>query len=130
VTTAERAQIARTFLGTSQLDGLEAICRLWPHGPVDPDFHRPLHSAAPALLLSGSNDPITPPRYAAQAGRGFEHSVNLVLRGFGHGQLTDPCMAGVMARFVSRATVDGLDTSCTRHLEPTPFFLTRNGPAP
>ena len=130
VTAAERAQIAKTFLGTSQLDGLEAICRIWPRGPVDPDFHQPLHSSAPALLLSGSNDPITPPRYAAQASRGFEHSVNLVLRGFGHGQLTDPCMAGVMARFVGRATVTGLDTSCTRHLEPTPFFLTRNGPAP
>ena len=130
VTEAERAQLAKTFLGTSQLDGLEAICRIWPHGPVDPDFHQPLHSRAPALLLSGSNDPITPPRYAAEASRGFEHSLSLVVRGFGHGQLTDPCMAGVMARFVGRATVAGLDTSCTRHLEPTPFFLTRNGPAP
>lgn len=130
VTAAERAQIAKTFLGTSQLDGLEAICGIWPHGPVDPDFHQPLHSTVPALLLSGSNDPITPPRYAARASRGFEHSISLVLRGFGHGQLTDPCMAGVMARFVGRATVAGLDTTCTRHLEPTPFFLTRNGPAP
>ena len=131
VTAAERDQLAKTFLGTSQLDGLEAICRIWPHGPVDPDFHQPLqHSTIPALLLSGSNDPITPPRYAAQASRGFEHSVSLVLRGFGHGQLTDPCMAGVMARFVSRAAVAGLDASCTRHLEPTPFFLTKNGPAP
>jgi pimeloyl-ACP methyl ester carboxylesterase len=130
VTEAERAQLAKTFLGTSQLDGLQAICRIWPHGPVDPDFHQPLHSSAPALLLSGSNDPITPPRYAAEASRGFEHSLSLVVRGFGHGQLTDPCMAGVMARFVDRATVTGLDASCTRHLEPTPFFLTRNGPAP
>jgi pimeloyl-ACP methyl ester carboxylesterase len=126
----ERALLAKTFLGTSQLDGLEAICKIWPHGPVDSDFHQALHSAVPALLLSGSNDPITPPRYAAQASRGFTHSLSLVIAGFGHGQLTDPCMAGVMARFVRSASVAGLDTTCTRHLSPLPFFLTRNGPTP
>lgn len=126
----QRAELAQTFLGTSQLDGLEAICGVWPRGPVDPDFHQPLHSGVPALLLSGSNDPITPPRYAAQASRGFTHGLDLVVRGFGHGQLTDPCVAGVMAQFVQHASVTGLDTACTRNLAPMPFFLTRNGPAP
>lgn len=126
----ERADLARTFLGTSQLDGLEALCRIWPRGPVDSDFHQPLHSQVPALLLSGSNDPITPPRYAAQASRGLAGSLSLVIPGFGHGQLTDPCMADIMAQFVRRASAAGLDTACTRNLTPMPFFLTRNGPAP
>ncbi len=126
----QRAALANTFLGTSQLDGLEAICGVWPRGPVDPDFHQPLHADVPALLLSGSNDPITPPRYAAEAARGFAHSLSLVVAGFAHGQLTDPCMAGVMAQFVRRASVAGLDTGCTRNLAPMPFFLTRNGPTP
>ncbi|MDE2052922.1 MAG: alpha/beta hydrolase, partial [Gammaproteobacteria bacterium] len=126
----ERAQLAGSFLGTSQLDGLEAVCGIWPRGPVDSDFHQPLHSDVPALLLSGSNDPITPPRYAAQAARGFVRSLSLVVAGFGHGQLTDPCMAGVMAQFVRRASPSGLDTACTRNLSPMPFFLTRNGPTP
>ena len=130
VDAVERAELARTFLGTSQLDGLEAVCRIWPHGPVDPDFHQPLHSQVPALLLSGGNDPITPPRDATLASRGFTQSLSLVIPGFGHGQLTDPCMARVMAQFVRRASVAGLDTACTRKLSPMPFFLTRNGPAP
>ena len=130
VNAEERAELAKTFLGTSQVDGLEAVCKVWPHGPVDPDFHRPLHSDVPALLLSGGNDPITPPRYATQASRGFAHSLSLVVPGFGHGQLTDPCMAAVMAQFVRLASVSGLDTGCIRHLAPMPFFLTRNGPAP
>jgi pimeloyl-ACP methyl ester carboxylesterase len=130
ISAAERADLANTFLGTSQLDGLQAICGVWPRGPMDADFHQPLHSEAPALLLSGGDDPITPPRYAAQAARGFSHSLSLIVPGFGHGQLTDPCMAGVMAQFVRRASVAGLDTTCTRHLSPMPFFLTRNGPTP
>lgn len=126
----QRAELANTFLGTSQLDGLRAVCSIWPRGPVDPDFHQPLHSDVPALLLSGGNDPITPPRYAAQAAHGFTHVLSLVVPGFGHGQLTDPCMAGVMAQFVARASVSGLDTACIRNLSPMPFFLTRNGPTP
>ena len=130
VDSKQRAELAGTFLGASQLDGLEAVCRIWPRGPVDPDFHQPLHSQVPALLLSGGDDPITPPRYAALASRGFAHSLSLVIPGFGHGQLTDPCVARVMAQFVRRASVAGLDTACTRDLSPMPFFLTRNGPAP
>ena len=126
----QRAELAKTFLGTSQLDGLQAICALWPRGPVAPDLHQPLHSDIPALLLSGGNDPITPPRYAAEAARGLTHSLSVVVPGFGHGQLTDPCVAGVMAQFVRRASVSGLDTACTRNLSPMPFFLTRNGPTP
>jgi pimeloyl-ACP methyl ester carboxylesterase len=126
----ERAELAKTFLGTSQLDGLQAICRIWPRGPVDSDFHQPLHTNVPALLLSGGNDPITPPRYAAQAIGGFAHGLSLVVPGFGHGQLTDPCMARVMAQFVGRTSVSHLDTACTRRLSPMPFFLTQNGPTP
>ncbi len=107
VDAAERAELARTFLGTSQLDGLQAICRVWPRGPVDADFHQPLHADVPALLLSGGNDPITPPRYAAQAAAASPTASAWWSPGFGHGQLTDPCMAGVMAQFVSRASVSG-----------------------
>ncbi len=130
VTRPERARLAHTFLGTSQLDALRAICSVWPRGPVDPAFHAPLHSDVPALLLSGSDDPITPPRYAAEASRGFAHSLSLVVQGFGHGQLTDPCVPQIMARFVARGSVTGLDAACIRRLAPTPFFVTRNGPAP
>lgn len=130
VSSVERARLAHTFLGTSQLDALSEICRLWPRGPVDPEFHAPLRSDVPALLLSGSDDPITPPRYAAEASRGFAHSLSLVIRGFGHGQLTDPCVPQIMARFIARGSVAGLATACVHKLVPMPFFLTRNGPSP
>ena len=130
ITAAQRARMRHTFLGTAPIDDLEEVCRLWPHGPVGPDFHAPLHSTVPALLLSGSDDPITPPRYAAEAARGFTHGLSLVIAGFGHGQLLDPCMDKVMAQFVRRASVAGLDTACLRNLRPMPFFLTPNGPGP
>jgi pimeloyl-ACP methyl ester carboxylesterase len=126
----DRKRLAATYLGTAQLDGLATVCSLWPRGPVDADLHAPLVSAVPALLLSGSDDPVTPPAYAAQAARAFPHSVSLVMQGFGHGQLTVPCMDRVMAQFVAQGAVLGLDTGCTRAARPMPFFTSVNGPPP
>jgi pimeloyl-ACP methyl ester carboxylesterase len=126
----DRAQLAATYMGTAQLDGLLAVCRLWPRGPVDADLHSPLLSDVPALLLSGGNDPVTPPAYARQAARAFRHRLLIVLEGFGHGQLTAPCIDRVMARFVELGSADGVDVSCIRAARPMPFFTSVNGPPP
>jgi pimeloyl-ACP methyl ester carboxylesterase len=128
--TIDRAALAATFLGLAQLDGLEAVCRVWPRGALDPDLHAPLTSAVPALLLSGSDDPVTPPRYAFEALRGFRNGVALTLAGFGHGQLTAPCVDRLLAEFLERGSARGLDTGCTRAARPMPFFTSLNGPAP
>ena len=130
VTAEQRAQMHATFLGTAPLEELEAVCKLWPHGPVAADFHAPLRSDVPTLLLSGGDDPITPPAYAAQAAEDLTQSLSLVIPGFGHGQLMDPCMDRVLAQFVQRASVAQLDAACTRALKPMPFFVTLNGPPP
>ena len=130
VSARQRAEMRRTFLGTAPLRDLQTVCGLWPRGPVAADFHAPLRSDVPVLLLSGGDDPITPPRDAAEAARGYPNSLSLVIPGMGHGQLLDPCIDRLMARFIDRASVAGLDTACTRRLRPTPFFLTLNGPGP
>jgi pimeloyl-ACP methyl ester carboxylesterase len=126
----DRAELEKTYLGTAQLDGLHSICSVWPRGPIDPDFHAPLHTDVPVLLLSGSDDPVTPPGDAEVARRAFTHSVHVVLKGFGHGQLTAPCADGVMANFMSRGVVEGLDVSCVQNDRPLSFFVTLGGPSP
>jgi pimeloyl-ACP methyl ester carboxylesterase len=123
-----RLALATTYLGTSQLDALETICHLWPHGPVDADLHAPLSSPVPALLLSGSDDPVTSPAYASEALRSYAHGVSVVLKGFGHGQLTAPCMDAVMAQFIARQGPP--DVRCTANAQPLPFFTSLNGPPP
>jgi hypothetical protein len=82
------------------------------------------------LLLSGSDDPVTPPAYADEARRGLSNSLSVVLQDFGHGQLAAPCMDRVMEEFIDKASVTGLDVSCTRHDKPMPFFISLNGPPP
>jgi pimeloyl-ACP methyl ester carboxylesterase len=124
-----RDELEKTYLGTTQLDGLRNICAAWPHGPVDSDFHEPLKTDSPVLLLSGSDDPVTPPAQADQARRAFTHNLHVVLKGFGHGQLTAPCVDRLMARFINLG-LDGLDVTCTREDKPLPFFTSLSGPQP
>ena len=126
----DRARLAATYLGTRQLDGLQSVCRVWPRGPVDEDLHAPLHSEVPALLLSGSDDPVTPPAYADEAAGAFTHHLEVVLEGFGHGQLTAPCVDRLMAQFIARAAVEGLDAGCAKEARPLAFFTSLNGPPP
>jgi pimeloyl-ACP methyl ester carboxylesterase len=126
----DRARLAHTFLGTTQVDALQSLCESWPRGPIDADLHAPLHSDVPVLLLSGGNDPVTPPAYAEQTRAGLTQSLHVVLKGQGHGQLVAPCVDRVMAQFVELATVSGLDVSCTEQAKPMPFFLSAAGPSP
>src|SRR4029450_4079706 len=112
------------------VDALQSLCSGWPRGPLDPDLHAALNSNVPVLLLSGGNDPVTPKTGAEAARVGLKHSMHVVLEGQGHGQLGAPCMDRVMAQFIERGAVEGLDVSCTKNAKAMPFFLSPAGPTP
>jgi len=126
----DRAALEQTYLGTTQIDALEIICRVWPRGIMDPDFHEPMHSSVPALLLSGGNDPATPKENAVEAARGFSDRAHVIVPEQGHGQLTTPCVDDIMARFITAGTAKNLDISCVTEDRPAPFFTSLAGPAP
>src|SRR3546814_11882831 len=71
-------------LGNSLVAGLVEQCDVWPKGKRPEDFHRPLASDVPALLLSGELDPFTPPAYAPRVVRTPPTARPPVLRGTGH----------------------------------------------
>jgi pimeloyl-ACP methyl ester carboxylesterase len=129
----DRERVAQSFLGSSQLDALQALCDGWPRGPVDADLHAPLASDVPTLLLSGDSDPVTPAAFAEEAARGLTAAQLIVLPGQGHGQLMQPCVDRLMAAFLNEAMPGkkpAIDTSCLRGVAPAPFFLSLNGPGP
>jgi pimeloyl-ACP methyl ester carboxylesterase len=126
----DRAALDRTFMGTKLFDGLQAMCRIWPRGPVDADFKSPLSSQVPALLLSGELDPVTPPAWAAKAAKGFADHQHVVVAGQGHGQLVSGCVQGIMRRFVDAGTARSLDTRCIADIKDVPLFTSFGGPEP
>ena len=126
----DRDALASSYIGPMQLEALIAICSVWPAGPIDPDFKQPLNTRAPVLMLSGSADPITPPRYADMAAIGLERAWLLTMPDQGHGQLGVGCTPRLIERFVSNAGLDDIDTACRERSFVMPFFLDFSGPAP
>jgi pimeloyl-ACP methyl ester carboxylesterase len=123
-------QLAKTYLGTAFMSGMRAVCAEWPRGPVDADFGAPLQSSVPTLILSGSNDPVTPQRYAEQIMKGLRNGKHLVAAGQGHGQLATGCMPRLTAAFIAAGSVNAIDAACVRDIRPTPFMLSRTAPSP
>jgi pimeloyl-ACP methyl ester carboxylesterase len=126
----DRETLEATAIGALMLDGMTAICEVWPHGPVDEEFSKPLDSTVPALLLSGEFDPATPASYGEMAAEGFRNGLHLVLPGQGHGQLHLPCVQKLLRQFVDAGSARGLDTACVETIRPAPFFLSFSGSAP
>ncbi len=94
-------------MGAMQLEALEAICSVWPAGPVDAAFKEPLSTDLPVLLLSGDADPITPPRYADMAAVDLSNARHLVGEQQGHGQIAVGCTRRLVADFVDAADAGG-----------------------
>ncbi|MCK5326557.1 MAG: alpha/beta fold hydrolase [Woeseiaceae bacterium] len=124
------AALEASYIGIVQLEVLQAICSLWPAGPIDDDLREPLATDIPVLLLSGEADPITPPRYATLAMVGLEHARHLIGEQQGHGQAGVGCMPRLIGQFVNAASPDDLDATCLERSFPMPFFLDFAGPAP
>ena len=125
-----RRQEQDTYLGASTMDTLLRTCKLWPRGVMDPDFKKPVVSDKPVLLLSGEDDPVTPPANAARAARTLSNSLSLVDPGQGHGNLFRGCVPRIATDFVAAGSVKGLETSCIKDMKPLPFFISFSGPSP
>jgi pimeloyl-ACP methyl ester carboxylesterase len=126
----DRGKLEATYLGTEQIDALREVCSYWPRGPLDADFRAPLKSDVPVLLLSGGDDPVTPPAYAERAMQQLARARHLLLPSQGHGQIGATCMDRVVARFIADLDPKGLDARCLAAVRPPPFFTTLSGAAP
>ncbi len=67
--------------------GIVEACRWWNVKSAGLRESMPVHSAIPALLLAGTDDPVTPPDYARSAASSLANSFLFVFPAMGH-QLT------------------------------------------
>ncbi len=120
-------EMSASLLGNDVVTGLIKQCATWPKGAQPGDFHTPLASAVPALLLSGELDPVTPPAYADRVVKHLSHGRALVLRGQGHNVIGAGCMPKLFAQFLETADAKALDAHCLDTLAYTPPFTSFNG---
>lgn len=113
---------ADTVLGNSLIELLGAQCEVWPNGARPPNFHDPLKTDRPVLLLSGEFDPVTPPRYGEEVRKTLSNARHLVLRGQGHNVIGAGCMPRLLAEFLDTADPKELKVDCLKQLDYAPPF--------
>ena len=124
------ADYSQTLMGNLMMKIVDLQCGIWPRGDVPEDFHKPVFSDIPVLLMSGERDPVTPPHYASMAAEGFPNSINLVARGQAHSVMKNICLRDITTEFIASGSVEDLDTDCVANILPAPFFTSLLGPNP
>ncbi|MBT8478805.1 MAG: alpha/beta hydrolase [Gemmatimonadetes bacterium] len=112
-----------TRLGSGEwIDEEIRDCAIWGSGTVPDGFWTAVESEAPVLLVTGSEDYITPPGYADWvAGRLPNGSVRVVPQR-GHDDM-DPCVAGLIENFLILGRDTEPDLGCLEDREALPFVL-------
>jgi pimeloyl-ACP methyl ester carboxylesterase len=121
------AAIQRGFLGDFRLRQQVAACEKWVEGSLPGDFHAPVESEAPVLIVSGERDPVTPARWGYQAQEFLPRSVHVVVPDGAHGWFGlngVECVDELWAKLLETGSVDGLDVEgCLAAISRPPFLL-------
>jgi pimeloyl-ACP methyl ester carboxylesterase len=121
---AARATDSRTLLGSARVRMLIDACREWTVPAETPNAHEAVRSSLPVLLVSGELDPNTPARLGDIALQTLPNSRHIVLKGVAHGwSNVGNCGAALVADYVARRSVQGLDVSCAA-VSSAPAFAT------
>lgn len=118
------------LLGDSLLKASRIQCEIWPLGDVPGNFHDPVVSDVPTLLLSGELDPVTPPEYADRVQAHLSDSLHIVAPGQGHSVTGRGCLGDLVTDFVIAASSAELDTDCVSRIQASPWFMSLTGPKP
>jgi pimeloyl-ACP methyl ester carboxylesterase len=121
-----RRETAGTYLGDFQVRMHQQACHEWVRAKVPRDFHSHLHSAVPALLISGALDPATPPEASAQAAKDLTNGRVVVVKEGTH-DTGSPCIDGLISEFVAQGSEAGLDVSCVDQIHLPPFITQTKG---
>jgi pimeloyl-ACP methyl ester carboxylesterase len=120
------ADAAGSFGGTIYADVWRERCRSWPAGPGIPD-DLPATSPAPALILSGRLDPVTPLRWGEVMARHFSSSRHVVVPGAAHNASFTGCVPDLIATFLASDTADPIDDTCASDVAPPPIVTGDHG---
>ena len=129
ITAEERRKLRQNFLRDAHIDIFSRVCAFWPRGELPANYHDPVATDHPVLVLSGDLDPVTPPHWGEEVSQHLKNSRHIVVPGVGHGTAMG-CVPKLMAQFINEADATGLDATCVDKLQRPAFFTTYLGPEP
>lgn len=90
----------------------QAGCEQWPSRSLARDFHEPLVSSIPTLIVSGGQDPIIPPSFGDEIAAKLSKARHLLLPHQGHNAIVAGCMPQLLAQFLKQSDPKALDAAC------------------
>ncbi|MCA1659510.1 MAG: alpha/beta hydrolase, partial [Verrucomicrobiaceae bacterium] len=132
VAITDAAEVTRasmsTFLRDDYFTQLQRAAAMLPRKEMPPGYREPVRSEIPTLLISGHLDPATPASAAEDVAKHLPKSKHVVVRYGSHayGGMS-PCVDNIMADFIGRGSVEGLDIACVEQIR-RPAFVTTEKP--
>ncbi len=118
-----KAAAAHSFAADLRFRAQQHACSIWNVRPTPPRFNDVVRSDVPILMITGSDDPTTPPRYAAEELPYLPNAEQVLVRGAGH--TTElPCTDRLIVQFVRAGSAKGLEVSRCRAAFTPPHFDT------
>jgi pimeloyl-ACP methyl ester carboxylesterase len=113
---------AHSFASDLRIEAQRAACAIWNVPAMPASFNEPVRSDAPVLIISGSDDPATPPRYAASAAKYLPNARIVLVQGAGHATETT-CVDKLFGQFVRAQSAKGLDVHGCSSAFTVPTFI-------
>jgi len=118
----ERAHRASRLGSGEWLDEEMAECEVWGGGAVPRGFWDPVEAGIPVLLITGSEDYVTPPVYAERVAESLTDAALAIVPQRSHDDV-DLCVAGWIEDFLIHARDAEPSLGCPEDREPLPFEL-------
>ena len=116
-----------SFLAGVKSERLLELCKVINVPPAT--WREPSSIAAPALLLSGALDPVTPPRRAQAAARYMPQAQHLIVANAGHGISSLGCTPRLIREFLDNPD-QPVQAKCLADIRAATFQLGSAGPHP
>lgn len=123
------ADAARSLFGAMYAETWRRRCRAWQAGSAIPEPRNAV-SQAPALILSGGHDPVTPPRAGELMTRHFPNHRHIVVPNAAHNTSFSGCVPSLIASFLNAGSAAALEDACVNELAWPPFVASTAGTRP
>lgn len=110
-----------SFIGSQRVWSQMDAAKHWPKSTLPDNFGQPVVSEVPTLILSGTIDPVTPPKWGELVHRNFKNSLHIVAPA-AHG-VGGACIDRIQQQFLTSGSVADLDTACVEQMKMPPLYL-------
>lgn len=111
---------ANSFMGDTIIRARQAVCRIWNVQRTEKSFLDPIRSAVPVLMLSGADDPATPPQFGSEELKYLPNGRQVIIPNGTHDE-DSQCLKELRIAFLERNSVKNLNAGCAGGNQRAPF---------